>query len=741
MSKPTLSQLPLELWGGVECTINRVGDAYFDQLERNGHLGRRDDLDLFAELGIRALRYPVQWERIAPNGLGDADWSWADERLGRLRELGIRPIVGLVHHGSGPRHTSLLDPSFAEGLAAFAGAVAERYPWVDSYTPVNEPLTTARFSGLYGHWYPHGRDDSTFVRTFLTQCRAVALSMQAIRKVNPTAQLVQTDDLGKTFSTPALAYQAEMENERRWLTFDLLCGKLNAHHYLWKYLRQSGADEAELNWFLDHPCPPDIIGINHYLTSERFLDERLERYPLHQHGGNGRQRYADVESVRVHAEGPAGFRVLLREAAERYALPLAITEAHLGCTREEQLRWLLEAWQTAQELRHEGIDMRAVTAWSLLGAFDWNKLVTVCAGFYEPGVFDVRGPCPRPTALAGLMRTLAAGREPDHPVFAVPGWWRRPERFFYPPVHAPLSAVQIGDAGEGNGKVIRARPILITGSTGTLGRAFARICEVRGIPYRLLTRQEMDITDARAVVSVLEELEPWAIVNAAGYVRVDDAERDFDACEHTNVRGPAVLAALSSQLGIRLLTFSSDLVFDGERQLPYVETDAPYPLCVYGRTKMEAEKQVLSLCPSALVIRTSAFFGPWDTANFVTIALNELVARRPVRAADDTVVSPTYVPDLVHASLDLLIDGERGVWHLANAGEITWADLARRAAELANINAGYVQSCSTEALGLPARRPRYSVLGSERGIILPPLDDALARYLRECEGGWVSSAA
>src|SRR5205085_9617209 len=145
-------------------------------------------------------------------------------------------------------------------------------------------------------WYPHGRDDSTLVRAFLTQCRAVALSMQAIRKVNPTAQLVQTDDLGKAFSTPALAYQAEMENERRWLTFDLLCGKLNSRHCLWKYLRQSGADEAELNWFLDHPCPPDIIGINHYLTSERFLDERLERYPLHQHGGNGRHRYADVES-------------------------------------------------------------------------------------------------------------------------------------------------------------------------------------------------------------------------------------------------------------------------------------------------------------------------------------------------------------------------------------------------------------------------------------------------------------
>ena len=118
---------PLELWGGVECTLNRVGDAYFDQLERNGHDSRGEDLDRFAALGLRALRYPVLWERVAPDGLDRADWRWPDERLGRLRELGIRPIVGLIHHGSGPRHTSLVDPGFVDGLATFARVAAERY--------------------------------------------------------------------------------------------------------------------------------------------------------------------------------------------------------------------------------------------------------------------------------------------------------------------------------------------------------------------------------------------------------------------------------------------------------------------------------------------------------------------------------------------------------------------------------------------------------------------------------------
>jgi len=214
----------IEVWAGAECTVNRVGDRYFDQTVRNGHEGRLADLDLFAGLGIRAVRYPVLWERTAPDGPERADWTWPDERLRRLRELGVRPIVGLVHHGSGPRDTDLLDPAFPERLAAYAGAVARRYPWVEEYTPVNEPLTTARFSALYGHWYPHRRDDLGFARALLTQCRAVVLAMRAIREVNPAARLVQTDDLGKTYGTATLAYQAAFENERRWLTFVLLAG-------------------------------------------------------------------------------------------------------------------------------------------------------------------------------------------------------------------------------------------------------------------------------------------------------------------------------------------------------------------------------------------------------------------------------------------------------------------------------------------------------------------------------------
>ena len=424
----------LELWGGIECTVNRVGDRYFDQVVLTGHQHRLDDLDRFADLGIKALRYPVLWERVVPTDPAQPDWSWTDERLGRLRELGIRPIVGLCHHGSGPRWTGLLDPEFPHHLARYARAVSERYPWVDAFTPINEPLTTARFAALYGHWHPHARDERQMVRALVHQCRAVQLAMREIRQVNPNAQLVQTEDLGRVWSTPPLRYQADYENERRWLSLDLLCGRVGKEHPLWQHLWWLGLTWEELGPLLEQPCPPDIIGGNYYVTSERFLDHRRRRYPAVTHGGNGRHTYADVETVRVLADWSPSPASLLEEAWQRYRRPVAITEAHLGSTPNEQVRWLSQVWQEANRLQESGVDIRAVTIWSLLGACDWHCLVTRDEGHYEPGVFDIRGPAPRPTPLASLARSLAAGELPGWKAISRPGWWERPERLLYPPV-------------------------------------------------------------------------------------------------------------------------------------------------------------------------------------------------------------------------------------------------------------------------------------------------------------------
>ena len=426
----------LELWAGLECTLNRVGDAQHDQLALTGHYARRGDLDAIAALGIRTMRYPVLWERIEAGVPDGRPWEWTDERLGRLRELGIEPIVGLVHHGSGPLDTHLLDPAFPERLAVFARRVAERWPWLRRFTPVNEPLTTARFSALYGAWYPHLRDDAAMLRAFLTQIRATRLAMRAIREIIPDAELVQTEDIGCTHSTELLRYQAEFENERRWLTFDALLGRFGRDHPLRDYARWAGVSDEEIDRAVEDGCPPAILGVNHYVTSERWIDERLELYPPHTHGGNGRHRYADVEGVRAVASGVAGPQRLLMEVWNRYRTPLAVTECHLACTCEEQMRWLRDMWSAAEECRVLGADLRAVTAWAAFGAQDWSSLVTELRGEYEPGLFDIRGPTPKPTPLAPMAHALATRGTYEHPLLAGRGWWQSRERLHYATVGA-----------------------------------------------------------------------------------------------------------------------------------------------------------------------------------------------------------------------------------------------------------------------------------------------------------------
>jgi dTDP-4-dehydrorhamnose reductase len=692
-----------------------VHDSVRDQARETGHWEREQDLDQIAALGVRTLRYPVLWETIAPDTPDQCDWRWHDQRLAKMRELGISPIAGLVHHGSGPRYTSLADPAFPEMLAQHAARVAERYPWIDKYTPVNEPLTTARFSGLYGHWYPHGADEATFLRTLINQCRAVVLSMQAVRRVNPAAQLVQTEDMGKVFSTPRLQYQADYENQRRWLSFDLLCGRIGPDHPWHQGFMEHGIGADELAFFVENPCPPDIIGINHYLTSERYLDERSELFPEHHHSGNKHDRYADVEAVRIDFEGrPTGPLARLREVWDRYGLPMAVTEVHHGNTRDEQLRWLKEVWDAACVLREEGVDLRAVTIWSLFGCVDWNTLLTQRNGFYEPGVFDVRCDPPRPTALAMAASALARTGDFSHPVLDHAGWWHRHDRYYQPPQREPRSPALVQ----------RPRVIAITGATGTLGRAFARVCSHRGLPHVLLSRGEMDITSPESVDAALERVRPWAVINAAGYVRVDQAEQEQERCFLENAHGAETLARACARLGIHYVAFSSDLVFDGTLGRAYVESDEVCPTGVYGRSKATAEKLVKEAFPEALVVRTSAFFGPWDTYNFVHMTLRALKEGRRVEASDAVMVSPTYVPDLVHAALDLLIDRSAGVWHLANQGVISWHELAARAASEAGVD-------SSNLVRAGGGQASATALSSERGLLLPTLEGALQRYIRD----------
>lgn len=710
---------PLELWGGIECTMNRVGDEYGDQLRLTGHDDREGDLDLLENIGFAALRYPVLWERVAARGPGELDWNWTDRRLGRLRELGIRPIAGLIHHGSGPLHTSLIDGAFAPGLASFAGAAARRYPWITEWTPVNEPLTTARFSCLYGHWYPHARDERLFWIALLNQIDATRLAMRAIRTVTPAARLIQTEDLGRTYATKALDGQAGFDNARRWMTWDLLGGLVVPGHDLWGHLSALSL-EHRLRTIADDPCPPDVIGINHYLTSDRFLDHRLQRYPRHSHGGNAHQRYADIEAIRVLEPPPPGLAGAVDEAWRRYHLPIALTEVHNGCSRDEQLRWFRDAWSCAQEARALGVDLRAVTSWSLFGSSGWDTLLT-SKGQYEPGAFDVRSGTPRPTALASLLTEVSrtSGRSPPT---TEPGWWCRDLRLQY---DAMRTAANIRDHRSGEHNGAQPRPILITGATGTLGQAMAAASRHRGLSYVLTNRAALDLLDQQSIAAALERHHPWAVINCGGWVRVDDAEDEADACAAVNTHGAVMLAKACEARAIRSVSFSSDLVFAGNEGAAYLEQHRTAPLNVYGQSKAAMEQAVLALGGGHLIVRTAAFFSPYDHANFAVHLAHALSRGEIFAAAADQIVTPTYVPDLCDATLDLLIDGEKGLWHLSNQEPVSWLEFGRRLASALGQDPDHVVAAQ---LPVQAARPRASALASERGALLPSLESAIGRF-------------
>jgi dTDP-4-dehydrorhamnose reductase len=316
-----------------------------------------------------------------------------------------------------------------------------------------------------------------------------------------------------------------------------------------------------------------------------------------------------------------------------------------------------------------------------------------------------------------MIRNLARGDAVTHPGLDEPGWWRRPAR---PKNGCGESALE--------GAATGSPPLLIIGATGTLGQAFERVARERGLVTRSAGRAEVDITDPIAVHALVEQARPWAVVNAAGYVRVDDAERDSQACFEINAAGAAHVAAACLDQGLPLVTYSSDLVFDGVQGRPYTEFDAPRPLSVYGASKAEAERRVLEILPSALVVRTSAFFGPWDGANFVTRALQAIGRGESCPAAVDVVVSPTYVPDLAHATLDLLLDGESGLWHLTNEGAMSWYELARHAASACGLPVDRIESVPADELGWSAARPAYSALSSVRGRLMRSTHDAVSAF-------------
>jgi dTDP-4-dehydrorhamnose reductase len=459
----------------------------------------------------------------------------------------------------------------------------------------------------------------------------------------------------------------------------------------------------------------------------------MDTYPEEYHGGNGKHAYADIEIVKAATPIEWGPDKLLTEAWERLQIPLAVTECHLHSTREEQMRWFNEMWETVNELRDTGVDIRAITVWAIFGLHGWNRLVTQPYGDYEPGIFNLSSGQPRPTALARLVRVLTKRKVYYHPVLETEGWWKREDRLQYTCDNIlPLKHIK---------HTPKCQPVLIIGKHGELANAFCYACEKRNIHHILLGRDEMDITDAETVDQIIEDLNPWAIINAAGYVDVEGAEANREVCFKANTEGPAVLAEYCKRHNIKLLTFSSGLVFDGNKKLPYTESDAVSPINVYGESKALAEEKVMAINPNALIVRTCNFFSPWAADSFVAKTVASLQQQQDVYAASDVYVSPAYIPDVVHISLDLMLDNEDGIYHVANTGRLTWAEFARLIAETAGLDSSLVKPIPVAQMGLRAKWPKNNVLQSEKGIKLPELNSALRHYLDVTGNRYINTVA
>jgi len=295
-------------------------------------------------------------------------------------------------------------------------------------------------------------------------------------------------------------------------------------------------------------------------------------------------------------------------------------------------------------------------------------------------------------------------------VLDLPGWWRRPGR-----THSRRRFETLPKSSA------NARPILITGATGTLGQAFGRLCAHRGLAHVLTDRRDLDICDKASIAAAFDRHKPWAVINTAGFIRRWEGAEKVDECFAANVTGPELLARACKLHGVPLVTFSSDLVFDGKLGRSYVEPDLPAPACEYGRSKAEAEARLIAIDSDALIVRTSAFFGPWDRYNFVFDMIERLKRGEDLVVSEKTLVSPTYVPDLVHATLDLLLDEEKGIWHLTNQGAVSWHNLALEIADMAKIGHERIRAAEDE-------ENVDTSLTSKRGLLLRPLPQALSDF-------------
>jgi beta-glucosidase len=330
-----------------------------DEYELTQHYGRmEEDLALFAELGLRAVRYGIPWHRINPQR-GEWDFRWADRPLERLLDLGIQPIVDLVHYGlPGWIEHAYLHPDYPQYVAEYAARVAERYRGrIHSYTPLNEPRITAWYCGRLGWWPPFRRSWRGFAQVMLGVCRGIVCTVERLREVDPEIVDVHVDatDLYEAVA-PELVAEAAHRQELVFLALDLVSGRVRPGHALHAWLLAHGIGARELEWFEAHAVRPDVIGINLYPL---FSGKRLIR-------ARGalriRMRYAAADIV----DRLAGLYWA------RYRRPLLISETASEGSVARRRRWLDDSVQATARVRARGVPLVGYAWWPLFALVTWG---------------------------------------------------------------------------------------------------------------------------------------------------------------------------------------------------------------------------------------------------------------------------------------------------------------------------------------------------------------------------------
>jgi beta-glucosidase/6-phospho-beta-glucosidase/beta-galactosidase len=337
---------------GIENSYPTVaGGLRIDEMEKCGHYQRwRDDLALVRDMRMHYLRWgPAIYRTFS--GPGKYDWAWTDDVMAEMKRLDIEPILDLLHFGVPDWIGNFQNTEFPNYFAEYAGAFAQRFPYIQYWTPVNEILITALFSTKYGWWNEMRTDDASFVRATANICRANLLAMNAILKHVPDAVFIQSESSEYTHpSQPDLMQQADFLNERRFLPLDLTYGH-DVSAEMYRFLMANGMSDSEYLFFMNqnfkYRC---VLGTDYYVTNEHLLRPD---------GGT----CASGEFF--------GYYVIAEQYFDRYGLPIMHTEKNIAEERGAS-QWLWKEWNNMLLLRRDGVPIVGFTWYSLTDQMDWD---------------------------------------------------------------------------------------------------------------------------------------------------------------------------------------------------------------------------------------------------------------------------------------------------------------------------------------------------------------------------------